>query len=88
VFLRVHGVRDVVDDLATLFSWDPVVIDAAVLELRWKIQDRSQFSYWDALIVAAAKTSSCRCLLSEDFHHGQNLDGIEMINPFLKDPWS
>jgi predicted nucleic acid-binding protein len=69
-------------------QWNPVTIDAAVLELGWKLQDRYQLSYWDALIVAAAKTAACLYLLSEDFQPGQKLDGIQIVNPFLTDPWS
>ena len=38
-----------------LLAWNPVTASAALLELGWKLQDRYQLSYWDALIVAAAK---------------------------------
>ena len=55
-------------------------------KLGWKIQDRYRFSYWDALIVAAAKMASCRYLLTEDLQAGQKLDGIEVVNPFLRGP--
>jgi predicted nucleic acid-binding protein len=53
---------------------DPVVTDATVLEQGWKIQDRYQRVYWDALMVAAAKAASCRYLLTEDLQAGQKLD--------------
>lgn len=75
-------------EIRDLFQWNPVPLDAALLELGWKIQDRYRLSHWDALIVAAAKTASCLYLLSEDFQPGQKLDGIQIVNPFLKDPWS
>jgi predicted nucleic acid-binding protein len=65
-----------------------VIADAALLERGWKIQDRFQLSYWDALIVAAAKAASCRYLLTEDLQAGQSLDGIEVVNPFLRGPES
>jgi predicted nucleic acid-binding protein len=73
-------------EVRDLLTWNPVVIDAVVLELGWKIQDRYHLSYWDALIVAAAKVSSCRYLLTEDLQTGQKLDGIEVVNPFLVSP--
>jgi len=75
-------------EVRDLLAWRPVVTDAALLERGWKIQDRYQLSYWDALIVAAAKTSSCSYLLTEDLQAGQNLDGIEVVNPFLCEPQS
>jgi predicted nucleic acid-binding protein len=80
-----HEARAEVRDL---LAWNPVVTDAALLERGWKIQDRYQLSYWDALIVAAAGASSCCYLLTEDLQAGQKLDGIEVVNPFLYDPGS
>jgi predicted nucleic acid-binding protein len=65
-----------------------VTVDAAILERGWKLQDRYQLSFWDALIVAAAKTSSCRYLLTEDFQTNQDLDGILVISPFFTEPTS
>jgi predicted nucleic acid-binding protein len=73
-------------EVRDLLAWNPVVTDAALLERGWKIQDRYQLSYWDALIVAAAKAASCRYLLTEDLQAGQELDGIEVVNPFLRSP--
>jgi predicted nucleic acid-binding protein len=65
-----------------------VVTDAALLERGWQLQDRYQLSYWDALIVAAAKAASCRYLLTEDLQAAQKLDGIEVVNPFVRGPES
>jgi len=75
-------------EVRDLLAWNPVVADAALLERGWKLQDRYVLSYWDALIVAAAKAASCRYLLTEDLQAGQKLDGIEVVNPFLRDPQS
>jgi predicted nucleic acid-binding protein len=38
------------------------------------------------LIVAAAKATACRYLLSEDLEAGQDLDGVTVVNPFLNRP--
>jgi predicted nucleic acid-binding protein len=75
-------------EVRDLLVWNPVVADAMLLERGWKIQDRYQLSYWDALIVAAAKTASCLYLLTEDFQAGQKFDDIEVVNPFLRAPES
>ncbi len=40
------------------------------------------FSFWDALILRAAKESGCRVLFSEDFQAGREIDGIAIVNPF------
>jgi predicted nucleic acid-binding protein len=75
-------------EVRDLLAWNPVTADGILLEQGWKIQDRYQFSYWDALIVAAAKVCGCRYLLTEDLQSGQKLDGIEVVNPFLRGPES
>jgi predicted nucleic acid-binding protein len=65
-----------------------VIVDAAILERGWKIQDRYGLSFWDSLIVAAAKSAGCRYLLTEDLQTGQDLDGVTVVHPFLSDPES
>jgi len=75
-------------EIRDLLAWQPVVIDEAMVERAWKIQDRYQFSFWDALIVAAAKAASCRFLLTEDLQAEQELDGLLVVNPFVRDPAS
>ncbi|MGB8581134.1 MAG: PIN domain-containing protein [Candidatus Sulfotelmatobacter sp.] len=75
-------------EVRDLLAWNPVITDAALLEQGWKIQDRYHLSFWDALIVAAARTSSSRYLLTEDLQPGQTLEGIEVVNPFLGGPES
>jgi predicted nucleic acid-binding protein len=75
-------------EVRDLLAWNPVVTDAALLERGWKLQVRYKLSYWDALIVAAAKAASCKYLLTEDLQSGQELDGIEVVNPFVRAPES
>jgi predicted nucleic acid-binding protein len=40
------------------------------------------FSFWDALILRAAKQSGCNVLFSEDMQHARDLDGLQIVNPF------
>ena len=40
------------------------------------------FSYWDSAIIAAARALGCRELYSEDMSHGQEVEGVVIINPF------
>jgi predicted nucleic acid-binding protein len=75
-------------EVCDLMTWNPVMTDAALLERGWKIQDLYRLSYWDALIVAAAKVAHCQYLLTEDLQAGQTLDGVEVVNPFLRSPES
>jgi predicted nucleic acid-binding protein len=41
-----------------------------------------QISFWDALVVRAAKEGGCSVLYSEDLQHGQSVDGVRIVNPF------
>jgi predicted nucleic acid-binding protein len=40
------------------------------------------FSFWDALILRAAKQAGCSVLLSEDFQESREFDGVRVVNPF------
>jgi predicted nucleic acid-binding protein len=42
-----------------------------------------RISYWDALVLHCAKQAGCRVLLTEDMQHGQVIDGVRIVNPFL-----
>jgi predicted nucleic acid-binding protein len=44
----------------------------------------SKISFWDALILRAAKSGGCAVVLSEDLNHGQMYDGVRIENPFAR----
>jgi predicted nucleic acid-binding protein len=73
-------------EIRDLLAWRPLMTDAALFEQGWQLQDRYRLSYWDSLIVAAAQTSLCGYLLSEDLQSGQKFDSVEVVNPFLRSP--
>lgn len=74
-------------DVRALSAWQPLTTEGRVMEEAWRLQDRYQFSWWDALIVAAAQASGCSYLLSEDFQEGLEVDRLQLISPFLRS-WS
>ena len=47
-----------------------------------ELQSLYGFSFYDALIVAAALESGCTRLYTEDLQHGQQVDGLLIENPF------
>ena len=47
-----------------------------------RIKGRWKFSFYDALIVAAALEAGCKRLYSEDLQHGQRIEGLRIENPF------
>lgn len=66
--------------------WQPWQIDHQTVEAAWGVEARHGFSFWDALIVAAAMQSGCAHLLTEDLQHGQRLESLTIVNPFLLAP--
>ncbi|PYX81710.1 MAG: VapC toxin family PIN domain ribonuclease [Acidobacteria bacterium] len=73
-------------EVRDLLAWKPVTVDEGLLERAWNLQDRYKLSFWDALIVAAAKAAACRYLLTEDLQADQDLEGVVVVDPFLRDP--
>ncbi len=58
-------------------------LDAELVVAAAAIQRRYLIRYWDAAILAAARRMKIKRLLSEDFTHGQNYDGVTVVNPFI-----
>jgi predicted nucleic acid-binding protein len=73
-------------DVRDLSAWRPVRVDEMVMEDAWRLEDRYGLSIWDALVVASARAAGCRHLLTEDLQHGQDLDGLVVVNPFRVPP--
>jgi predicted nucleic acid-binding protein len=69
-------------DVRALLPWLVSVRPADLMETAWHEQDHAHLSWWDALIVAAAKASGCRALLTEDLQAGQDLGGLRVVSPF------
>jgi predicted nucleic acid-binding protein len=67
-------------------QWKPWQIDQATVETAWAVESRSQFNYWDALMVSAAQHLGCTLLLTEDLQHDQRIDRLRIVNPFLVGP--
>ncbi|GAA4782857.1 PIN domain-containing protein [Microbacterium gilvum] len=63
-----------------VFTIQPVTTD--VVRAAFAIQSRFDLSFWDAQIVAAARTAGCRELLTEDLNTGQDYDGVIAVDPF------
>jgi predicted nucleic acid-binding protein len=67
--------------LATLsvVQIDPPLILAAIAR-----SETARLSFWDALIVEAARAGGAAQLYSEDLQDGLVIDNIRIINPFVR----
>ena len=84
VNLETHGVprANAVQILHDFSQWPVVDNSLNLLLCALDEQSRWKVSFWDALILAAARASGASELITEDFNHGQNYGGIRAINPF------
>jgi predicted nucleic acid-binding protein len=69
--------------VAELATQDIVPIDASLVRSAIETSQRSQISYWDALIVEAAATAGCERIVTEDLAHGAVIRGVQIVNPFV-----
>ena len=54
-------------EVRDLLAWRPIALETDILEQAWRLEDRYHLSFWDALIVAAPRSISCKYLLSGRF---------------------
>jgi predicted nucleic acid-binding protein len=76
----------VADAMAQIDDWQqlfPVVsVKPATLTRAFAAVKRYQLSFWDALLWATIREAGISTLLSEDFQHEQQMDGVRIVNPF------
>ena len=62
----------------------PVIqVTPSLIEHAIDISLKTQFTFWDSLILSAASYAKCNILYSEDLNDGQTVEGITIKNPFL-----
>jgi predicted nucleic acid-binding protein len=52
----------------------------------WRIQDATNFVWWDCTLLSSALLAGAKYFLSEDLQHERQLDGMTILNPFKLDP--
>lgn len=70
--------------MQNLASLAIVRVDVALIFTALKTKKRFGFSFWDALIIDAAREGNAAYLFSEDLQNGQVVNGVEIRNPFLE----
>ena len=75
-------VKSIIDNLA---QFEVVTVDINIIKDGIDLFILHQLSFWDSIIIAAAKHAKCHILISEDLHHKQNITGVTIQNPFKMD---
>ena len=63
-------------------EWPIVQLDVALILAASQLEERHGLSFWDALIVEAARCSGATVLLTEDLQSGREIGGVRIENPF------
>jgi predicted nucleic acid-binding protein len=73
-------IKDIIRSLERL---ETVIITPTLIMEAVDCSLTNRLSFWDALIVAAAESSKCSHLYTEDLNHGQIIRGVRVENPLL-----
>lgn len=71
--------RTIVEDLC---AWEIVTNDEQAVLAAIDLKMKFQLSFWDALILEAARRSGAATLYSEDLSHGQQIGNMTIVDPF------
>lgn len=68
--------------LSAIAQFCTVVVDVPMISSAINLCRTDSFSFWDALIVTAAREGGAEILLSEDLQHGRSVGSLTIVNPF------
>jgi predicted nucleic acid-binding protein len=68
--------------VALYADWSVTAVDLAMILDASVLEEAHSLSFWDALIVEAARRSGARRLLTEDLQAGRAIGDIRIENPF------
>lgn len=75
-----RAAREVV---ALYAMWPLVQIDLPLILTASRLEERHKLSFWDALVVEAARRAGATRLITEDLQSGRLIGGVRIENPFL-----
>lgn len=71
--------RAIVDAYA---SWPVVQVDPPLIVAASALEEQQSLSFWDALIIEAARRGGATRLVSDDLREGRRIAGLIIENPF------
>jgi predicted nucleic acid-binding protein len=70
-------------ELVALYgAWLVVEVDVSLIIAASELEERHTLSFWDALIVEAARRAGATRLLTEDLQPGRRIGGVGIEDPF------
>lgn len=68
--------------VALYASWPLIQVDLPLILMASELEERHKLSFWDALVVEAARRAGAVRLVSEDLQAGRVIGGVRIENPF------
>jgi predicted nucleic acid-binding protein len=68
--------------LSTFENLEIVIVDVDLIKEAIDTSVLNRFSFWDALIVAAAERAKCEYVYTEDLNSDQIIRGVKVKNPY------
>jgi predicted nucleic acid-binding protein len=67
-------------------TWRVVENTGGLLLAGIRLASTLKVSFWDALVLEAARAEGCDRIWTEDLNHGQRIGELVIVNPFLPEP--
>lgn len=68
--------------VAAYAAWPVVQVDPALIVAASVLEEKHTLSFWDALIIEAARRAGADRLVSEDLQQDRRIAGLVITNPF------
>jgi predicted nucleic acid-binding protein len=73
--------REIIEDYRAAWDVFPTTPDTVLMAIDGV--ERHQLSFWDGIIWASAVINGIPRIYSEDFQHGQIIEGVQIENPLI-----
>ena len=60
-----------------------VALDLGLFDAARDVAGRTNYTWWDCLIIAAARATGCDTIATEGMQHSHVIDGVRIENPFI-----
>jgi predicted nucleic acid-binding protein len=80
--LDAKAIQEIIEDY---LSWHVVINTGESVLEALRLEGLYRISFWDALVIQAAESSTASILYTEDLSHRQHYGTVIVINPFIKD---
>lgn len=76
--------REAREIVALYATWPVIQVDVPLILTASQLEEQHKLSFWDALVVEAARRSGATRLVTEDLQGGRLIGGIKIENPFAE----